>query len=253
MPAFSSLDALSRQWREDPGSAPAAALAEALRKRGDLTTAAVVALRGLALDPTDLPGLLVLSRIQRDRGDLAGARGSLRQASALDAEHPVVQDALAALDPPVANEATAASLVSEPESAALLYIDDDDLMPDEGMREEPLLSESLAQLYHQQGHLERAREVYRALLERDPENTDLRARHEGVEREAEVQRPRAYDAAVSGGTPLRTWLASLASVAPPPGPKATDYDAFYHSPTEPQPAEPADFQSFQDWLKGLER
>ncbi|MES2125290.1 MAG: tetratricopeptide repeat protein [Gemmatimonadota bacterium] len=256
MPASRSLDALSRQWREDPGSAPAAALAEALRKRGELTTAAVVVLKGLSLRPDDLPALLVLSRIQLDRGDLAGARGSLGQARAIDPDHPVVVDALAALDaPPVAEPLPPAAEVRapEPEPEGLLYTDDVDAEFDDGIPEAPLLSESLAQLYQQQGHLERASEVYRALLERDPGNTDLRSRHEQIASAAAAQRPRAYDAELSGGTSLRAWLSALAAVAPPPVPRATDYDAFYQPPAESQPAVPADFQSFQDWLKGLER
>ncbi|MEP6590095.1 MAG: tetratricopeptide repeat protein [Gemmatimonadota bacterium] len=254
MSTFRPLDALSQQWREDPSRTPAAALADALRKRGDLSMATMVALKGLADRPGDLPGLLVLSRIQRERGDLAGARGSLRQALTLDPDHPVLCEAWAELsdstDALSASEPTPEPIRPVAEASELLFTDDEDVAATPA---EPLLSESLAKLYHQQGDVERASEVYRALLDRDPGNADLRSRQEDVEREAEGRRPRAYDAAVSGGMSLREWLATLAAVAPEPPATDTAYDAFYQAPAVPAPDDLADFRAFKDWLKGLDR
>lgn len=246
MPDTLSLDELARQWRESPGQTAFAALAEGLRKRGDHEAATTVVLQGLGDRPGDLPGLLVLSRIRSDLGDLAGAEQALRDALLIDPTHPVVRRALEVAQA----RRDAEEEPGDEESDELLFSDDE---PDADTSE-PLLSESLAVLYHRQGHLERANEVYTALLERDPENRALRERRDRIAAEAEGRRPRPYDAAVSGGRALREWLAALAAVTPPTTGSGTAYDAFFRTPSTPQATDDlADFEAFQSWLKGLDR
>ncbi|MEO5800727.1 MAG: hypothetical protein ABIZ70_08650 [Gemmatimonadales bacterium] len=241
-----SLDELSRLWRESPDQAPFAVLAEGLRKRGDQAAAATVALQGLASHPGDLRGLLVLSRIRLDQGDGEAAERALREGLAVDPGNPIVLRALEFFEDQVAEEPA----VALEESEELLFTDDEPASTDA----EPLLTESLAVLYHRQGHLERASEVYSALLDRDPENADLRARRDRIAAEAEGRRPRPYDAAVSGGRSLREWLGALAAVTPPSEGYGTAYDAFYKAnPTADHPDDLADFEAFQSWLKGLPR
>ena len=245
MPDTFSLDHLARHWREYPGPAAFAAVAEGLRKRGDHAGAAAVALEGLGEHPADVPGLLALARIRQDQGDPGGMERALQAAHAADPTHPVVRRALDACYalPESGREPSA------DESEELLY-SDDEAAP---ALAEPLLSESLAILYHRQGHPERAHEVYTALLERDPENTGLRRRRDSIAAEAAGCRPRPYDAAVSGGRSLREWLAALAAVTLPSAGGGTAYDAFYHAPASSPPNELADFDAFQSWLKGLDR
>lgn len=247
MPDSFSLDVLARQWREAPDRAAFAVLAEGLRKRGDHDVAATVVRQGLALRPDDLPGLVVLSRIQIDQGDSRGAERTLREALVVDPGNPVVRRALELVHVEPEPEPMA---TEEEESDELLFTDDEPVAD----AAEPLLTESLAILYHRQGHLDRASEVYSALLERDPENAELRARRDRIAEEAEGRRPRPYDAAVSGGRSLRDWLAALAAVTPPTEGYGTAYDAFYRTSSTPQSSDDlADFQAFQSWLKGLER
>lgn len=246
MPDSFSLDQLATQWREFPDQTPFAALAEGLRKRGDLEGAALVVQQGLARHPGDLPGLVVLSRIRMDQGDSLGAERALREALTIDPAHPVIFKALEFFqglpDPAFEPE--------EEESDELHFTDDEPSTSEP----EPLLTESLAVLYHRQGHLERATEVYTALLERDPENGELRARRDRIAAEAEERKPRAFDSAVSGGRGLREWLAALAAVTPPTEGYGTAYDAFYRAPASSQSSdELADFEAFQSWLKGLDR
>lgn len=244
MPDSISLDVLARQWREFPGQGAFAALAEGLRKRGDYAEAIRVVEAGLSQRPGDLPALVVLSRIRRDRGDHEGAKRALREALAADQANPVVRRALQQF---------------EEDSAPVGESSDDLLYTDDGpavLEGEPLLTESLAILYHRQGHLERAAEVYRALVERDPGNIELRARCDPIMAEAAGRRPRPYDAAMSGGRPLREWLAALAAITPAAAGPGTAYDAFYQTPSEGSAHTDdslADFEAFQSWLKGLGR
>jgi len=66
-----------------------------------------------------------------------------------------------------------------------------------------------------------------------------------------VQRPRPYDAARSGGRPVRDWLSSLA--APHAGPvPASSFDAFFQT-AGPPPSEAGDLAAFQAWLQELDR
>jgi tetratricopeptide (TPR) repeat protein len=246
-----SLEYLAAHWREHPDRAACASLAEGLRKRGDLAGAAAVVLQGLAERPTDIPALIVLARIRQDQNDHWAAEAALRQASAADPTHPVVQRALGAkVATPEFAKDLAPDEPSEEASEEWLLPDDDAAHPSA----EPLLTESLAILYHRQGHLDRAEEVYSALLARDPENAGLRLRRDQVAAAAAGRRPRPYDVALSGGRPLRGWLAALAEVTPPPPAERTGYDAFFEAAPSPAPPDDlADFAAFQSWLKGLDR
>jgi hypothetical protein len=115
-----------------------------------------------------------------------------------------------------------------------------------------LVTESLARLYQQQGHLERAAEAFRTLADRHPGQAGYASEAEALERELSARRPRPYDVAASGGTALGDWLARVASSAPPTAPTTPGFDAFYQPPL-PAPRDTADFESFQAWLKGLGR
>ena len=241
-----SLDHLAAHWRDHPSRAAFAALADALRKRGDLSAAAALALEGLAHRPDDVPGLLALARIRADQNDPAEAERLLREALAADATHPVVRRDLGA-----AGVLLAVGGEEAPEDSAELLYSDDGAPPPVS---EPLLTESLAVLYHRQGHLDRAEEVYTALLARDPDNVGLRSRRDQVAAAAAGRRPRPYDATLSGGRSLRGWLAELAAVTPRAPEVGTAYDAFFHTDrTAPPPDELEDFEAFQSWLKGLDR
>ena len=143
-----SLDHLAAHWRDHPSRAAFAALADALRKRGDLSAAAALALEGLAHRPDDVPGLLALARIRADQNDPAEAERLLREALAADATHPVVRRDLGA-----AGVLLAVGGEEAPEDSAELLYSDDGAPPPVS---EPLLTESLAVLYHRQGHLDRA-------------------------------------------------------------------------------------------------
>jgi tetratricopeptide (TPR) repeat protein len=232
-------------------------LAEALRKRGALEEALRVVEEGLGREPNHLPGHLVLSRIRMDQQDWPGAERALRAALEIDSSHPGVLEGMAALADATGRgaegrawrEALAAALpVASPTEAALPNVEE----PDDAEVSEPsefVLTESLAVLYRRQGHLEKAMEVYEALVRQAPGNQELAARRDALREEILGSRPHPFDATVSGGTSVRTWLAAIAAAAPV-APRETGYDAFFEAPAPP-PNDSADFEAFQAWLKGL--
>jgi tetratricopeptide (TPR) repeat protein len=263
------LDRLAARWADQPTSTCFASLAEGLRKSGALQEAGAVAVRGVALRPEYLPGHLVLARIYRDQEDWPAARAELRAALHIDAEHPVVRDALEqlsqrsgfALVAPVTQPMAQAAPVAESadadgeaadidgEAADLVYGDE------HGARSAPdelMFTESLAMLYWGQGHHEQAVEVFEALIRRNPANTDLVVRRDAVRAEFDALRPAPFDAAHSGGRGVRDWLASVAAVTTPPPRPLSGFDAFYQTSAAPS-SKPGDLAAFQAWLRELDR
>jgi tetratricopeptide (TPR) repeat protein len=170
-------------------------------------------------------------------------------------EEPVV---VVAAEPTLPVADARADLVEMHEPALSESIDQetpDQMLDDESAATtdaEPVLTESLAMLYRGQGHLAHAVDVLDALVARAPDNTDLVARRDAVRAEFELIRPRPYDAAQSGGTPLRNWLAGMATSRATPPEAHSSFDAFYQSPATP-PSEAGDLAAFQTWLRELGR
>lgn len=130
-------------------------------------------------------------------------------------------------------------------------------LPDATAEEEeapPIITESLAALYHRQGHLEEALAAYAELAARDPSNDSVAARHEAIRRELVAQRPLPFDARESGGRSVAAWLGAVAAARPAAGRGGGEasFDAFYEPPPAPADAT-ADFDAFQRWLEELSR
>jgi tetratricopeptide (TPR) repeat protein len=276
------LDHLATQWASTPEGTAFAALADGLRKVGALAEAEAIALVGLERHADLIPGLIALARIREAQGDLVGAEATLHRALGHDPTHPVVLESLAAIAAASGHDESARAWTAVAEAAeatdaeppparsddadplaeaALGEIDEDAWLdgavwgPDdvEAAPEAPaLVTESLARLYQQQGHLERAAEAFRTLADRHPQQAGYAHEADALEREITSRRPRPYDVAASGGTALGDWLAKVAAAGPVVPTSAPGFDAFYQAPL-PAPRDTADFESFQDWLKGLGR
>lgn len=266
MSTHPELDRLAARWADQPTSTCFAPLAEGLRKSGALQEAATIAVRGAALRPDYLPGHLVLARIYRDQQQWRAADAELRAALAIDADHPVVLDALDELALRSGITATAASVttdaaqvaveapqtdVADGESADLEFGDE---IADEAASgsDDLVVTESLAMLYWGQGHHQQAIAAFDALIRRNPANLDLVARRDAVRAEGDASRPTPYDAAQSGGPAVRDWLASLAAVTTPAPPPISSFDAFYQT-SATAASEPNDLAAFQAWLRELGR
>ncbi len=279
------LDHLAARWAEAPDGTAFAALADGLRKAGALAEAEAVALVGLARHPGLVPGLLALARVREAQGDLGGATAALQRALGEDPSHPMVLEALADLaaasgDPEgsrawlmvaEAAEAAESTFTTDPEAVAELETvvtaeaevgaddgwDEGELWPTDDPAEPEgespeLVTESLANLFLNQGHLDRAAAAFRTLADRHPDHAEFAGRADALERDMHARRPRPFDAAVSGGTPVGEWLGRVAAAAPEVAPRDEGFDAFYEAPL-PAARDTADFAAFQDWLKGLGR
>jgi hypothetical protein len=83
---------------------------------------------------------------------------------------------------------------------------------------EPILTETMAELYAQQGHREEALRVYRILVEQSPADDRLRQRMRALEQEAQehsggARRP-AYAASATGGESVESFFRALVSARP---------------------------------------
>ncbi|MCH7876476.1 MAG: hypothetical protein IH965_14435, partial [Gemmatimonadetes bacterium] len=85
---------------------------------------------------------------------------------------------------------------------------------------EPVVTETMAEVYAKQGLLAEAKQVYRTLLEGRPGDARLEARLAELERESAggaVEEPRAkYAASVTGGESARAYLTSILAARPAP-------------------------------------
>ncbi|MBA2291426.1 MAG: tetratricopeptide repeat protein [Gemmatimonadales bacterium] len=252
MPHGPDLAHLAARCAEHPDRLAFAALAEGLRKRGDLSDARSTAEAGLVRHPDHLPGLLVLARVLMDGGDHLAAEAALHRALRVDPSHPVVLETLAHVTR-TGGDLAASRAWQEALDASL---PDEEGRPEEDSGEaggeEMLLSESLAALYRRQGHLDRAREVYAALSARDPGNDTLAAVRDTLDAEIAASRPLPFDARVTGGTSLADWLRAMTEVEQAAPPAPTGYDAFVDTGS-PGERDMSDFDAFQSWLKGLPR
>ncbi|HEX3928539.1 MAG TPA: tetratricopeptide repeat protein [Gemmatimonadales bacterium] len=250
------LDYLAARWEERQEATVFAALADGLRKRGAFEQAEAVAMRGVARWPEYLPGYVALARIHRDAGHPDAAAAALRAGLARVPDHPVALEELEQLTPLSAApedplEHSTLSAETALESDALVYADAGDSEDDLARDADPVVTESLAMLYHGQGHLDRALEVFEALIARDPGNTGLAARRDRLRRDAGGRRPRPYAAVRSGGLSVGQWLGAIAAARPATPRALTGYDAFFDAPPVARDGE--DLEAFQAWLKELAR
>lgn len=245
-----ALQSLAARWVADPQPTVCAALADGLRKRGELSEALALLHRGIDQFPDHVPLRITRGRVALALGDREAARDDLRWVLDQDRSHPVARELAAQVAPDLL--AAAASATPSPEAADAEPIADaeaeDDAAP-------ALVTESLAVLYHRQGHLALAVAAYAELAGRNPENQSLVSRHEALRRELAASQPVPFDARVSGGRSVAEWFARLGAAAPPIVAKPrTGFDAFYEPPPlAPAPPATADFDAFQRWLHELDR
>lgn len=254
MPSSPELARLAAEWRERGRPTAFAALADGLRKAGELSAAWDVVLDGVTRHPGFAPGRLAQAAILEARGAAGAAEAVYREVLAVEAGHPIARERLARL----AGGAPGAEVGTSPPDATPSIPPDasHDEPPDlPAGGEEPaglLLSESLAALYYRQGHLEQALAAYHALAERHPDQPSLAARREAIASELAARSPLPHAAEAAGGTSVRDWLAGIAAARPAAPTAPAAYDAFYQAP--PAPAEATqDFASFQRWLEELGR
>lgn len=242
------IDHLMHRWRVAPSPTRAAALADALRKRGDIPEARRVLQDGLARYAAFVPLQVVRARLALDVGDRMGLEEALQAGLDLEPDHPAIRELIEV------NWPDRVAVEPKEQLAFAVEREIEELVPSEVAAGAALVTESLADLYRRQGHLEEARRAYAELVAREPENRSLIARHAAVQDELAASRPLPLDARESGGTPVRSWLQGIAARGPTVrhhGTAAASFDAFFEAPPAP-PGATTDFDAFQRWLKELE-
>ena len=207
----------------DPRSTIFVSLSEAYRKMGMLEEASKVANEGLKHLPDYCPGHVVLARIKCQQGDLAGSEVSFKTALEIDSSSLAAlvgfsrlyllqgrdSEARAILlrarnispADPVINKL----LLSLPESER------QEVVPSASVKEdipvpastaEPLESATLAELYLKQGLADKALDIYRNLLARDPDNLQLRRRIRDLETDLSVENAPGEGQYAAGNEPV---------------------------------------------------
>lgn len=235
--------------------------------------------RVLELDPNNLVALKYLGMILAERGDLAGARERFKHILALDPEDKEIKfkmEDLGATPPapdPVPGDAPGATDARDNvEPMELRDVPDEtfegapiSLGDDDGSTTDELATMTLADIYAAQGYHDKALRIYRDVLNRQPDNDDVRRKIEMLsERKAPAQPdPEAApvevpDVGVDGeaafeevtdstGKPVRT---PVEDAAPVPSVEAKE-KAPSRTDTARAPVEGKDYDQFKRWLKNL--
>lgn len=170
MSDFDRLDALRLRFADQP-TRFGVSYAEALRRDGRFEDAVVVLRAVLGEVPRNVLCLGILARCLRDLGHLDEAGVAVRAALTLDPDDPVASE-LSYLLPfaPASAPASASAPAPAPETEA------DAPMPS------VFVTQTMAELYVQQGIPARAVAIYRELVSRAPDDARLLARlHEVIE------------------------------------------------------------------------
>lgn len=250
------------------------------RDRGDEASAIAAFRRALELDPENVVALRNLAELDESAGRLAQALRWYGTLQALELRDPEIDERLAELRARVAEAVTEPEAREpEPEAAAELWREaagevalevgrpegegagarepEAAAEPPEGVGFEPaeareaaeegvpaaqVLTQTMGELYAQQGFYDRAVAVYRVLVERDPENERLRRRlaeletallggGEAVEVEGVASEPEPEPVAEAGvaaeGAVAAAGEDLLAEEAELRGARGEEYDAFF--------------------------
>ena len=160
-------------------------------EKGLLEEAELATRRAVELDGDNELAWELLAGVLEGKGDLEGGR-EIRTRLAPEPEPEAVME-LAALAPEPAPEPEPVMELAElapepaPEPEPVMELealapeaanaqDDEELPSDDVSEETPMVTRTMAELYERQGLTDRALDVYRQLLGRDPDNADLLAR-----------------------------------------------------------------------------
>jgi len=146
------------QWQKNPDSIVFASIADYFLRYAMIDSAFKICKEGLRRHPKLTVGHVVMARIQLARGNFEEAEEELRTALQIAPKGQQVQDLMAQIRQ--AKEAAEPAIDSTKPS-----------VPSEWQ------TVTMAQLFAQQGHADRAREIYYSILEKDPQNEDA---HRGL-------------------------------------------------------------------------
>lgn len=209
-------------------------LAEAFQKQGKIAEALIISQQGLKLRPDNLRLRLILGKCYLEKGLLPEAKEQLERVkegieecfsvykvlSQVYLQEKDVEGAMAtlkkALTLPLEEEKSQKKLtplemdIWQKKVAPLISIAKAEENKESSMwplTQETFQTETMAQIYWKQGRKEKALEIYRELLAREPENKDLRERFLCLARTLEEEQKQAQKQKVIDQ--LEKWLAVL--------------------------------------------
>lgn len=144
------------QWQKNPDSIVFASVADYFLRYGLIDNAYKICAEGIRRHPKLTVGRIVMAKIHLARGNLEEAEEELRAVLAVT---PKNRQALELMD---RIEEKRRGEVKEPKPSSV---------PSEWQ------TVTMARIFADQGHVERAREIYYSILERDPQNEDA---HRGL-------------------------------------------------------------------------
>jgi tetratricopeptide (TPR) repeat protein len=162
-----------RQWQEDPASIVFAPIAEYFLLYGMVNEAEAICREGLGKHPQLVSGHVAMAKVHLARERWDDAEALLRQAMAIAPQHPRAQQLLA--DLAARRRAPRGAAQSVPTLAAVLPEGD----AADAMHDAAWDTITMAGIFAAQGHHDKAREIYRSILARDPDNE---AAKRGIER-----------------------------------------------------------------------
>ena len=222
------------------------ALAAAYHSAGLTTEAEEEAQRVLAAQPENLLVRRLLVACHRERGRLGEALAETRQILRLAPDDTRIQATLEELEALLdqdAKEAVAEAPPAEPTPA--------EAPTEEPTEPEP--TETLAELYANQGHLEEAIAVYHSLLEKEPENERLHQRLEALQGELAPPAPPEPALAAEEEAPEEALAVLVDDEA-----AIEEIHSLFPSEQPPEPHEEDDpnahvIATLEGWLGSLER
>lgn len=184
-----SIEELERKFDANPRRY-FVALAEEYRRSGHPDRVIELCRTELTRQPAHLSGHVLLARALLAVGRDADARNALRTALEVDSENLVAlrlmaEVAVRAGDVDSARSFLSRALAIEPRDSDLLAtaaaLEQDHEIDSSATRSAPFVTETVAELYLGQGHRAAAIEVLRQILERRPDDEDVRARLASLE------------------------------------------------------------------------
>jgi len=154
------------QWQKNPDSIVFAPIADYLLYYGMAEDALKICDEGLKRHPRLTVGHLIMAKVQLKRGKLDEAEEALRMALQITPKNQRAEELLVTIEEarnghPLGDDFGALNVERPPPETA-------QSMPSEWQ------TITMAKIFAQQGHIDRAREIYQAILEREPQNEDAR-------------------------------------------------------------------------------
>jgi len=148
------------RWQKNPDSVVFASIADYFLRYKMIDNAYKVCKEGLRRNPKLSIGHIVMAKIHIARGNLEEAEEEIRTTMQMTPKNQLARDLLVKIEELKIGEATKTT-AAKPEQS----------VPGEWQ------TVTMAQIFANQGHADRAREIYYAILERDPQNEEA---HHGL-------------------------------------------------------------------------